>query len=325
MKTMERDLLMKFLRCETSPAQESLINDWLDEDAEHRRELDAMQLTMESVALRRAELGELLVPGRAGVRSLRGTLWRVAAAAAVVAVAATGGFWAASHRLSALEERFTAIEIPAGNRISITLDDGTTVWLNGGSRLRYPVVFSDRERVVRVEGEALFDVAHDAERPFTVRTFACDIDVLGTRFNVQAEEGAGLFSVALLRGSVALRGESAGDGQTMAAGDMARLEGGRLNVYANRERIEDETLWVEGVINLRGYDFATLTHRFERAFDVEIVNNCRRIDPSVRYERGKLWVSEGVEHALDMLRELYPFDYVRNSETNVITLTDREY
>lgn len=321
---MERELLLKFLRGETSPGEESRINDWLDEDMEHRRELYAMQITMEGMALRGAELGGLLVQRRPRARSFRMAVLRVtSAAAAVAAVAATIGFWAASHKFAGLEDRLTAIDIPAGNRMSITLDDGTKVWLNGGTKLQYPLVFSDKRRVVHVEGEALFDVAPDAGRPFTVKTFACDINVLGTKFNVQAEEDANLFTVALLRGSVALVKEGTAEGRTLAAGDIAKLEGNLLNIYENQKKIEDEALWVDGVINLCGCDFAALTERFEKVFNVEIVNNCRNIDPSVRYERGKIWVSEGVEHALDLLQDLYPFNYTRDRENNVITLTDR--
>ncbi|GAA4314191.1 hypothetical protein GCM10023149_10270 [Mucilaginibacter gynuensis] len=73
-----------------------------------------------------------------------------------------------------------------GNMINITLGDGTKIWLNGGTKLKYPEIFRGDKREVSLEGEAFFDVKHDADMPFTVRTGALTTHVLGTSFNVKA-------------------------------------------------------------------------------------------------------------------------------------------
>lgn len=96
----------------------------------------------------------------------------------------------------------TRVAAPEGQRINLTLQDGTNVWLNSGAEIEYPSLFAGNSRQVRLSGEALFDVSRDTRRPFVVETFACKVEVLGTRFNVNADERHDVFSTALMRGSV---------------------------------------------------------------------------------------------------------------------------
>lgn len=86
--------------------------------------------------------------------------------------------------------------------MELTLEDGSRLWLNSGTELEYPAVFSRKSRdVVLHSGEVMFDVANDGRRPFNVETYASTISVLGTKFNVSVDEASGEFSAALLRGS----------------------------------------------------------------------------------------------------------------------------
>ena len=78
------------------------------------------------------------------------------------------------------------VEVPKGQRASLMLSDGTKIWLNSQSKLIYPTQFSDKERNVRLEGEAFFDVAHKEHLPFVVHPPLLAIKVLGTKFNVKA-------------------------------------------------------------------------------------------------------------------------------------------
>ena len=78
------------------------------------------------------------------------------------------------------------VEVPKGQRASLMLSDGTKIWLNSQSKLIYPTQFSDKERNVRLEGEAFFDVAHKEHLPFVVHSPLLAIKVLGTKFNVKA-------------------------------------------------------------------------------------------------------------------------------------------
>ena len=86
-------------------------------------------------------------------------------------------------------EQYNTIEIPRGGEFCLQLSDGTMVWLNSDTRLRYPVAFSGKERAVELQGEAYFEVTKDRAHPFIVRTAGADVRVYGTSFNVNAYPG----------------------------------------------------------------------------------------------------------------------------------------
>lgn len=319
---MNKETLLRYVRCEANRQQEAEVLEWVRENPSHAKELDALRMIHHAMIFHAPEpaaeqkKGRLMLLGT----SLRSRLIR---AAAVVAVCAGLSYWFVDYRLSQWGRQEQTLVAAAGTRLSHTLADGTKIWLNSGSKLIYPSIFAGSKRVVYVEGEALFDVARDASKPFVVKTFACEVNVLGTKFNVQANEKSNLFSTALLRGSVQVVTEDMDEKYVLSPGDLIRLENGHLHLYKEQERIEDETLWVDGILNLRGYDFIELMERFETTFDVRIVDACKKIDPDVKYQRGKIWTSEGVEHALRLLQQAYDFSYTWDREQNIITVTDK--
>ena len=94
------------------------------------------------------------------------------------------------------------ITVPAGQRINITLVDGTNVWLNARTSLSYPVKFGKNNRQVVLDGEAYFDVTKDKSKPFIVQTDNYNVEVLGTKFDVNAYSETGEFETTLMSGSV---------------------------------------------------------------------------------------------------------------------------
>ena len=94
------------------------------------------------------------------------------------------------------------ITVPAGQRINITLVDGTNVWLNARTSLSYPVKFGKNNRQVVLDGEAYFDVTKDKSKPFIVQTDNYNVEVLGTQFDVNAYSETGEFETTLMSGSL---------------------------------------------------------------------------------------------------------------------------
>ena len=219
------------------------------------------------------------------------TIWRrfgsvlrrwSAAAAAVVLLAFGGYYFHAARDFSRQGERLLSVSVPHGQRVSLTLQDGTSVWLNAGTTLRYPALFTGRERRVEIDGEARFEVVHDAKHPFIVRTYACDVEVLGTKFNVVAEEENGLFSTALFEGRVAVSSRLVpGERLVLEPDEVVTLEGKHLCL--GQIDNDEEYLWTNGIISLTDQSFSELMHRFEKTFGVTI-----RIErePSIRIGQG---------------------------------------
>ena len=85
------------------------------------------------------------------------------------------------------------ITVPAGQRINITLADGTNVWLNARTTIQYPITFNEKERLVKLDGEAYFDVTKDKSKPFIVQTNNYNVEVLGTKFDVDSYSETEIF------------------------------------------------------------------------------------------------------------------------------------
>lgn len=138
-----------------------------------------------------------------GRRSRAGWWWLAVAASLL-----TAGFWGWNHWTAAPEiteqiTEYTAqLVTPKGARTRKTLPDGSVVWLNAGSTLDYPRQFNGKNRVVKLSGEAYFEVVKDQEHPFLVHTPAFSVRVLGTGFNVRAYPGEDSAVTALVHGSV---------------------------------------------------------------------------------------------------------------------------
>ena len=110
------------------------------------------------------------------------------------------------------ETTYNEITVPRGGEYKVTLSDGTRIWVNSESYIRFPVVFQGDERRIWVAGEVFLEVAKDAERPFIVNTEKLDVKVLGTRFNVRAYPDEKCVQTTLVEGCVQVdnsRGEVA--------------------------------------------------------------------------------------------------------------------
>ena len=191
------------------------------------------------------------------------------------------------------------------------------MWLNSGAELEYPSLFAGDTRRVRLAGEAFFDVSHDADKPFVVETFACRVEVLGTRFNVNADVQHSCFSTTLLRGGVRVTSlEDSRQQVVLEPDEKAVLENGKLTLY--RADDPNEYLWIKGLISISGLDFKEVMHRMEHCYGVRINLNIAQI-PTLE-AMGKLRISDGIEHALGILQRSCNFNYTYNHETNEITI-----
>lgn len=119
-----------------------------------------------------------------------------------VIVTGTGKILSDIENKSKQEEQLNQLVVPFGKHSSITLSDGTKLWLNSGSRAIYPVAFNKKYREIFIEGEAYLEVAGNASQPFYVKTEKIEVKVLGTKFNVSAYPDDTQTSVVLVEGSV---------------------------------------------------------------------------------------------------------------------------
>ena len=197
------------------------------------------------------------------------------------------------------------------------LQDGTHVWLNAGTKFEYPPVFLGGERRVKIDGEALFEVTHDAKRPFIVETYAYDVEVLGTKFNVIAQKARNSFSTALLQGKVKVTDHRANEEILMNESEIVEYIGGSLQ--KSHLRGDDPYCWTKGLVSVDNLTFDELMQKFEQMYGVEIVIDRKEL-PKLHFKTGKFRVSDGIDHALTVLQASSGFNYERNQETGVIRI-----
>lgn len=237
-----------------------------------------------------------------------------AVAAAAIFLAA---FLTADYRTAKdLSEHLLSTTALPGQITTMTLTDGSRVQLNAGATMHYPPLFKGKERMVQLDGEAFFEVSRDEKKPFIVRTFATDIEVLGTKFNVNADEESGEFSVTLAEGSVRVSSLADPDNAIiMRPDEKVYIIDGKLAV--TKTRAKDEIRWRDGIIDIGGLDFAALMDRLEMAFGVDIVID-REPLPELCFTDGRLRVSDGIEYALEVLQKGSDFTWSKDYGSGTI-------
>lgn len=308
MSNITSEILARFFEGRTTSEENNAIADWIESDPANQetfnRELQFHLMLMHMPASVQTPLQK---PHRTRLALYAGL------AASFVAGIILCWFLAVAP-LSDEASRMVAFHTDPGQRASLTLPDGTSVELNSGSTLEYPAVFARGERRVRVEGEAMFDVAKVADKPFYVETFAYDVKVLGTRFNVEADEDRGVFSTALMEGSVAILDKHDNRITELEPDQVVTLTDGRL-IKRHEENIGSRYRWTDGIINCAGLSFEELMRRFERAFGVTIVIECEAV-PDISYKRMKVNVCDGISHAFAILQRTSDFTVEYEDTTN---------
>lgn len=300
-----------------------MIEDWYNRTAgeEQRRRFGYLLDFYESYLLNaplemiqgKPEVPQKSIRRRSAVRWTLLALGNVAAAVAIFFGAAR---LAENRAVEEMSAHLTTIEAPAGQRIDLTLSDGTRVKLNSGASLSYPNAFAQDSRKVGLKGEAYFNVEHDSERPFVVSTFASDIEVLGTEFNVNANEEENEFSASLVKGSIRLV-DRLGHGREIVMKPEQTVKLSGTNLHFASCNINSAVCWKDGILNVDTQDFAKLMQKLEKAFGVRIVID-RKTMPELKYINGKLRVSDGVVAALTALQEVADFQFVKDYRTDII-------
>lgn len=163
---------------------------------------------------------------------------------------------------------YNTITTPRGRQFRVTLPDGSLIWLNAGSSVRYPASFPEHERKVFVTGEVYFEVARDAGAPFLVNiNNKADIEVLGTSFNINAYENEEHITATLLTGSLRIRKE--GRERILKPGEQASLlKDIRVVKDADLEKV---IAWKDGFFDFSGVDLEHAMRQIARWYEVEVV------------------------------------------------------
>lgn len=207
------------------------------------------------------------------------------------------------------ETAYNTMSTPKGRQFQVTLPDGTKVWLNAASSLRYPTVFTGAERKVTVTGEAYFEVAHNAHLPFVVNVNDKEeVTVLGTHFNVNAYDNEKAIHTTLLQGRVKVGSGQKANGSEQAVilkpGEQAIALASPLTTNHSALTIDhspdiDKVMsWKNGLFNFEGASFGEIMRQLERWYNIEV--SYERGVPDVEFE-GKMTRDVPLNDLLTML------------------------
>ena len=168
--------------------------------------------------------------------------------------------------LSSMSEWHT-LRIPKGGEYKIVLDDGTEIWLNSASELKYPAHFVGNERRVQLTGEAYFQVARNEAAPFIVETRGMDVKVLGTSFNVSVYEDEESCHATLVEGRVEVNDKVNGEKVVLTPGKQALLRGGEMTVREVNTKLY--TLWRLDRFTFASEDMEGVIRKLSRWYNVD--------------------------------------------------------
>jgi ferric-dicitrate binding protein FerR (iron transport regulator) len=182
----------------------------------------------------------------------------------------------AGGRLAYLQQKtvtsvvaYNRITTPRGGEFAVTLSDGTRVWLNAASALRFPTSFTGPAREVELDGEAYFEVAGDKEHPFEVKIREKKVQVLGTQFNIMGYDDEAAIVTTLVKGSVQV--VSPGQpSRVLVPGQHAIINNHVSDIQVEQADVDEETAWKNGRTYFNGADIRQIMRQVSRWYNVDV-------------------------------------------------------
>jgi ferric-dicitrate binding protein FerR (iron transport regulator) len=340
----ESALLQQWI--ENSPENHRIFDEvsdiWLASAAHRDNDFDSSE-ALRKVKLRLEKVNPQTEPKKKLLHA--GVFLKVAAFALILISVSIFSYYAGISKNKPKED-FTFIEAPLGSRTRVSLPDGTKVWLNGGSNLKFANTFNKSNRSVTITGEGYFDVTHNKNLPFVVNTREIRIKVLGTAFNIKAYPDEGLVETTLERGSLAIEKVTSGgpvqqtvlepnqratfvknEGKVYLSDIDKKATGEKPEEY--REPVKEQLLiskkidthvftsWKDDKLVFRNEPFESLTIKLERWYGMSIVIEDEEIK---KYHFNGTFEKETIHDVLNIIHFTLPINYTVNHDQIFIRL-----
>ena len=366
------DLIIRFLSGTTTLSENVILSEWIKESNENQSSFNAIRniwlATSQTTEIVSAfnfypdkSTGSLHIPEKTTETEQEevytekpNVFIQILKVAAVIFITLTIGalgnhFWTNNHNLT-LSERNINIETTLGSRALTTLPDGSKVWLNAGSRLDYTMEFGKQTRIVKLTGEAFFDVKTDSTKPFIVKAGKLAIKAYGTAFNVKAYPEEDAITTTLVRGKVVIAGKDKADKdfvvkmkpndkvaffngtiQNLDAQNKPHVTNNRvqkpvpvimneINAIKEAEiKTELYTSWKDDRWVIEKRDIKSLANDFERRYNIKIQIES---DDIMKYHFTGTLQNETIEQVLVILRHTIPLKY--KIDKGLITISEDE-
>lgn len=300
-------MLYKLFSGSTSEAETENVKKWAEESEDNLSQLMAERKLYDAISL--SEL-----KAKSNLRKTRFSfVVKYSSYAACLVILLVSSFFIGKNAVKPDISMNTVI-VPVGQRVNLVLADGTNLWLNSGATFKYPSSFTKDSREVYLLGEAYFDVAHDENRAFRVKTDILDVKVTGTEFNLISDTKNDEFEVSLFKGSV----EICRNGEDSA---LAKLNPNQTSTFQNgMHKIgsivnTDKYAWKEGLYSFHNKMFDKILVDLERYYCVDFIFNKPVLSLSLT---GKFRISDGLNYALGILQQSVGFAYTIDDDKRIV-------
>lgn len=166
---------------------------------------------------------------------------------------------------------YNTVTTPRGGHYQIVLPDGSQVWLNAASSIRFPTAFTGKERNVEITGEVYFEVAKNKTLPFVVKVNSAEVKVFGTHFNIMAYNDEAAVKTTLLEGSVQF--SNGLSSYMLKPGEQSELnKSGQVKVIPDVD-VDNVIAWKNNLFDFQNADIEFIMRQLSRAYDVDVVYN----------------------------------------------------
>jgi transmembrane sensor len=207
----------------------------------------------------------------------------------------------------------TTIKVGVHDQVKIIiLPDGSKVWVNNESTFTYPVAFSEKERIVTIEGEAFFEVKHDPQHPFLVQTGSISVRVLGTSFNVKTKTVDRFIETTLEKGKVSIEDNQGKGLIQLSPGQLGKYNLKTEAISVNNVNTDQYTAWRNGVIIFHKANLNEITKKIENFYRVRItINSNTPIKNKYNFVFRR---TQSLDTVLEMLKFVAPITYKKHDE-----------
>ncbi|TDO19976.1 FecR family protein [Pedobacter duraquae] len=304
----------------TTPQENKSIEHWLDAvnnpdaswpvwDRPAKDQWLATVFTEIHASIHKEQLNVVKLPGRNKI------VWRsIAAVAAVVFIAITLYLQSPVHS-DHNSTPLISLVTRADQKTQITLADGSKVWVNAGSELKYPKVFQTGTREVYLSGEAYFDIAHDASKPFIIHTGTITTRVLGTAFNIKEDKLTHIVKVTVTRGKVSVAHGSQLLG-VLTPNQQISFNGDKNSAVKEHVDAQRITAWQHDDLQFEDINFGDAVAQLQDQFHVKIVfsndklRNCRFSGTSLN--------GQDLDKILDVICAFNNATYTRKADGSIL-------
>ncbi|EGK01292.1 FecR family protein [Dysgonomonas gadei] len=324
------DEIAGYIRQELSEQERHKVDMWINSSAENRKLFEQLLNEWENIydspeQSVRADKDKIWsgisshirtsLPVKSYTRKILIKVAGIAAMLAIIVGVAATVFVKSTIDSAFLSQSVTTIETRQGQKMQMTLPDGTKVWLNSGSKLTYAGDFNRSERIVNLEGEAFFNVTKNQSKKFKVRTSGVDIEVKGTSFDVSAYNDDREISVSLLEGKVVITDKTGKYMTDLNPDELAIISRQNLKYTLFKDDANTYRSWTEDQLIFYNEDIYEVAKKLERWYGI----NIKLVNPNEKQKYTFSVKTESLRELLELFNKLTPIDYkINGKEVTII-------